>query len=181
MTNKFLSVLKFAIVLACFGALSTIVFAADLQNARNTPSTSNTADENLTGDWVMFDDDGKTPSALIAIRFADGEYRGSIKRVFANAAAPVPERCTKCKGVNKDKPLVGLEIISGVKKTGTKFSNGDVLDPFSGDTASIKIEPNAKDKTLDVTFFIGLPILGQKEVWKREAALNAPSMRVAGQ
>ena len=45
---------------------------------------------------------------------------------------PKNENCVKCKDDRKDKPLIGLEIIRGLKKDGDEYSGGTITNPADG-------------------------------------------------
>ncbi|MFT4568106.1 MAG: hypothetical protein ACI9FN_003075, partial [Saprospiraceae bacterium] len=42
--------------------------------------------------------------------------------------------CENCSGDKYNKPIVGLQIISGMTKKGANWSGGKVLDPKNGKT-----------------------------------------------
>jgi uncharacterized protein (DUF2147 family) len=43
-----------------------------------------------------------------------------------------PKVCTKCKGSDKDQPIVGLVIIKGLSPSGDHYKGGTITDPEDG-------------------------------------------------
>jgi uncharacterized protein (DUF2147 family) len=65
----------------------------------------------------------------------------------------------------RNRKLVGLEIISNLTYTVDKWK-GTIYDPESGKTYSSQIKL-ANENTLEVLGYIGTPLLGVKQIWKR--------------
>ena len=83
------------------------------------------------GLWMSFDDDGKTPTALIRISKSNGQLIGRIEKVLDTTSEPT---CSKCTDDRKNQPLVGLEIIRGSQAAphNGKWEQGRILDPDDG-------------------------------------------------
>jgi uncharacterized protein (DUF2147 family) len=47
--------------------------------------------------------------------------------------------CDQCTGAKKDKPVLGMEIITELSKNGSAYSGGKILDPDNGKTYNCKI------------------------------------------
>ncbi len=44
-----------------------------------------------------------------------------------------PKVCDKCTDARKDQPIIGMTILSGLRKTGdNEWSGGEILDPENG-------------------------------------------------
>ena len=85
------------------------------------------------GLWKTIDDDGKTEKSLVRIVDKGGVLLGTIEKVFE--ADKQDARCDKCSDDRKAKPIVGLQIIRGVKQDTddkTVWAGGEVLDPNNG-------------------------------------------------
>ena len=61
---------------------------------------------------MSYDDDGKTATALVRIVKVNDQLIGQIEKVFDQQAEAI---CRNCRGDRKNQPIVGLEIIRGVK------------------------------------------------------------------
>lgn len=65
------------------------------------------------------------------------------------------------RGAPKDAPVIGLAILSGLKKEGTEYTGGQILDPDNGKIYSSKIQVTDGGKKLNVRGYIGAPMLGR--------------------
>ena len=66
--------------------------------------------------------------------------------------------CDKCSDERKDKPLVGMTLIKGVKHSDSdaeRWDAGEILDPNNGKTYKVRLTPVDGGKTLEVRGFIG--------------------------
>lgn len=117
------------------------------------------------GTWKTIDDETKQAKSLVEISEApNGELSGKVIKLFNNPEAV----CDKCDGVQKGKPIVGLTIMSGLKKDGEGWENGKILDPKSGKLYSAKAKLIEGGKKLEVRGFLGISLLGRTQVWERQ-------------
>ena len=77
----------------------------------------------ITGIWKTFDDDTYQPAALVEITLKDGIYSGVIKKILDPSAQPTCEKCTDSR---KGKPVLGMEILTGLKKSGESYGDGRI-------------------------------------------------------
>lgn len=67
----------------------------------------------------------------------------------------------------RDRPIVGLCILSGFKYAGNgTWTGGSVYDPESGNTYQGKIRLDGSDRLM-LRGFVGISLLGRTEVWER--------------
>lgn len=93
--------------------------------------------EGVAGCWrTISDEDGKVKSQ-VCLWEKNGKLYGSIKELY-NPEEPDP-KCTKCTGWRKDKPIKGLMIVTGLKKSGDAWEGGYILDPKNGKTYKCKM------------------------------------------
>jgi uncharacterized protein (DUF2147 family) len=119
------------------------------------------------GVWKTIDDASKTEKSLVRISESGGVLTGKLEKLLDPAAKP-DAVCDKCGDERKDKPLVGLTIISGVKKSGDNLWDGGViLDPNDGKTYKVRLTPVDGGKKLEVRGYIGTPLLGRTQTWLR--------------
>lgn len=117
------------------------------------------------GTWKTIDDETKQPKALVEItEAANGELTGKIVKLFANPEAV----CEKCEGALKGKPVVGMTILTGLKKDGEEWEGGKILDPKSGKVYSAKAKLTEGGKKLEVRGFLGVALLGRTQTWERQ-------------
>jgi len=118
------------------------------------------------GLWKTIDDDGKTEKSLVRISESNGVFTGSIEKVFD--ASKQTAVCDKCEDDRKNKPLVGLQIIRGVKQDAddkTLWTGGQVLDPENGKTYKTRLKPIEGGKKLEMRGYIGF--FYRTQVWVR--------------
>ncbi|MDM1556802.1 DUF2147 domain-containing protein [Chryseobacterium indologenes] len=117
----------------------------------------------IEGKWKTIDDETKQAKSIVEIfKKSDGKYYGKISQLLTKPADP---NCTTCKDDRKGKPLVGLEIIRGLKKEGDEFTGGNITDPKTGKTYKCTITKSG-DK-LNVRGYLGLSLLGRTQVWEK--------------
>ena len=122
------------------------------------------------GLWKTIDDKTGQPTAYIRIAEVNGELQGKIEKLVRPAAQNQNPLCLECKGANKDQPLIGMTILSGLKADGDKssYSGGMILDPANGTLYRAKLSLTDDGRKLDVRGYIGMPMLGRSQVWLRE-------------
>ena len=132
---------------------------ASLAHAQATPA----------GVWKTIDDETKKEKSLIRITEAGGVYTGKLEKLLDPTAKP-DAVCDKCSDDRKDKPLVGMTLIKGVKQSESDkamWDGGEILDPNNGKTYKVRLTPVDGGKTLAVRGYIGAPLLGRTQTWVR--------------
>lgn len=119
------------------------------------------------GLWKTIDDDGKTAKSLVRISEQGGTLVGSIDKLL-DPKDPADGKCDKCSDDRKNQPVVGLQIIRGVKAEGDGvWGGGEVLDPNNGKTYRTRLKPVDGGKKLEVRGYIGAPLFGRTQTWVR--------------
>ena len=118
------------------------------------------------GLWKTIDDKTKTEKALVRVSEAGGVVTGKIEKLLAPGANQ-DAKCDKCSDDRKDKPVVGMEIIRGVKKDGDEWSGGTILDSAEGKVYKVKMTLADGGKKLDVRGYVGAPMFGRTQTWIR--------------
>jgi uncharacterized protein (DUF2147 family) len=96
-------------------------------------------------------------------------YTGKLEKLL-DPATPPDAVCEKCSDDRKDKPLLGMTLIKGVRQLdGDKdaWGGGEILDPNNGKTYKVRLTPTNRGKRLNVRGYIGLPLLGRTQTWIR--------------
>ena len=117
----------------------------------------------LTGQ-LCIDDETRQPKALVQITENGNEYQGRIIKLFANPDV----KCSKCEGDRKDKPVDGMTILWGLKKTGETYEGGKILDPKNGKIYDSKAKLVDGGQKLEVRGFMGVSLLGRTQTWDRQ-------------
>ncbi|MDQ6683547.1 MAG: DUF2147 domain-containing protein [Pseudomonadota bacterium] len=135
------------------------VLATSLACAQATP----------VGLWKTIDDETKQPKAYIRIVETNGVYSGTLEKII-DPSGPPNAVCKACTDDRKDKPLVGLQLLRGVRQNAddkTVFDGGHILDPDKGTDYRVKLKPIEGGAKLEVRGFIGFALLGRTQTWLR--------------
>ncbi|CAN7719689.1 DUF2147 domain-containing protein [Pseudoduganella sp. LjRoot289] len=125
-------------------------------------------DATPVGLWKNIDDATGKPKALIRITESNGVLQGKIEKLFRAPEQEQNPKCDKCTDARKDQPLVGLMMLSGLKKDGDEYNGGEILDPENGKIYKSKMELADGGKKLKVRGYIGVPMLGRSQTWVRQ-------------
>jgi len=120
------------------------------------------------GLWKTIDDETKTEKSLVRISEAGGVFSGKIEKLMDPAKQEA--KCDKCEGENKDKPVLGMTIVQGVKQDADDkglWAGGEILDPNNGKTYRVRLKPVDGGKKLEVRGYIGTPLIGRTQTWIR--------------
>jgi uncharacterized protein (DUF2147 family) len=126
------------------------------------------ASESPVGLWRTIDDKTGKEKSLVRIVEANGELRATIEKLFREPHEEPNPNCDKCPGERKNKPVLGMMIMTGLKKSGSEYDGGEILDPANGKTYRVKMWTAEGGKKLNVRGFIGVSLLGRTQVWLRE-------------
>ena len=120
------------------------------------------------GLWRTIDDDTGKAKSLVRIVEVNGEFRGTIEKLLREPNEDQNPVCEKCTGDKKDKSVIGMTIITGMKADDKIFAGGSILDPNNGKTYKSKMWLEEQGKKLHVRGFIGMALLGRTQIWLRE-------------
>jgi uncharacterized protein (DUF2147 family) len=123
------------------------------------------ASDPAIGVWKTIDDKTNEPSSLIKIEEVNGKLEGTIIKTFPKPNEKPLVYCTLCKDDRKDKPILGMKIMTDLKrdKPGA-WSDGRILDPEEGEIYRVKVTTE-DGKKMDVRGYIGVPLLGRTQFW----------------
>jgi len=105
---------------------------------------------------------------LVRVAEVDVEYIGTVVAVFSPPRPDAHPLCNLCEGELKDKPVVGMTILRGVRRSGDGYSTGQILDPDEGQVYRCRIKLLDDGRKLEVRGFIGIPLLGRSQTWVRK-------------
>jgi uncharacterized protein (DUF2147 family) len=121
------------------------------------------------GTWKTIDDATKKDKSLVRIVESSGVYSGTVEKII-DPDAPKDAVCRDCSDERKDKPIVGMTILRGVKQNADDkavFEGGDILDPNNGKVYRVKLKVVDNGAKLEVRGYIGTPMLGRTQTWVR--------------
>lgn len=131
-------------------------------------STHASDKDSPVGLWRTIDDKSGKERSLVRVSEANGQLQITIEKLFREPGEEPNPLCDKCPGERKNKPVTGMQIGSGLKKSGEVWSGGEILDPENGKTYKCKVWLEDKGNKLHVRGFIGVSLLGRTQVWVRE-------------
>lgn len=134
-------------------AVILLLLAAPAAFAQSTP----------VGLWKTTDDHTGQEKSLVRITQADGVISGHVEKLL-HPSKPNP-LCEKCRDERRDKPIVGLAIIDGLKQHGDVWEDGKILDPENGKIYTVRLKPIDGGKTLEVRGYLG-PFF-RTQTWSR--------------
>ena len=119
------------------------------------------------GLWRTVDDNTGKERGEVRIFENQGVLYGRIEKLFEPAAAG--KVCTKCDDDRRGKPLVGLDIIRGVRADADGgWGGGEILDPESGSIYRASLRLSDGGRKLTVRGYLLVSMLGRSQTWIRE-------------
>jgi uncharacterized protein (DUF2147 family) len=140
-------------------AIAIVIFAA----AGAAAAQSSTP----VGVWKTVNEKGE-PEGLVRIIEVGGEFRGTVEKVYSPPAPEPAPRCVDCAGELKDKPVIGMQILRGLRWDGEQYSGGEILDPNNGKFYRCLMRLADGGRKLEVRGYIGISLLGRTQVWLRD-------------
>lgn len=118
--------------------------------------------QTVTGRWTTVDDNSGKPRSVVELVERDGRLSGRIVDVFdPKEKAAV---CELCPGERRNKPIVGLEIIRDMVRSGREWTKGTIMDPETGKVYDCKIW--LEDGQLKVRGYVAF--FYRTQTWLRE-------------
>jgi uncharacterized protein (DUF2147 family) len=88
-----------------------------------------------------------------------------VEKLFKNP----DKKCTECEGANKDKAVLGMMVVNGMKENEGSLTGGTILDPNNGKVYRCSMTYDAKTGNLDVRGSLDkFGMIGRTQVWVRE-------------
>ena len=141
------------------------VFGAILITLINTITFS----QDITGTWRYIDDKTGEPKGLVKMeKQANGTYAGTALKATPRPGYTPKEFCTNCPAPYTNKPIIGMQVISGLKtEDQINYTNGKIIDPVSGKLYSLKGKVSPNGKKLFLRGYIGVSAVGRSQTWLR--------------
>jgi uncharacterized protein (DUF2147 family) len=112
----------------------------------------------ITGDWKTIDDEtGKAKSVVRLYKKSNGKLYGKIIKLYRAKGEDPDPICDKCEGSKKNKKIIGMEIVTGLKKDGNEwYADNGILDPSKGTVYDCKMWLDSEDNNkLNVRGYVG--------------------------
>ena len=120
--------------------------------------------QSIFGKWKTIDDKTGNAKSIVEIYNVDGKAYAKVLQLLEKGKEN--ELCDNCKGVKKDKPIKGMQIINGLSKDNDEWDGGKILDPKTGKEYKCYITLEEPNK-LKVRGYIGFSLLGRTQYWYR--------------
>jgi uncharacterized protein (DUF2147 family) len=117
------------------------------------------------GLWRTFDDKTGKESGAVRISESSGALYGRIERITDPARAGLS--CVACSDDRKGKPLIGLDIMRGLRRDGDAWNGGTILDPETGSIYKSSLRLDDGGRKLVVRGYVGVSLLGRSQTWIR--------------
>ncbi len=121
--------------------------------------------QDIVGYWKTIDDETHKPKSIVYIYKAkDGKYYGKIVKLFRGPDEEQNPKCDKCPGDRKNKPVIGMVILTKLEKVGNNmWDHGRILDPGNGKIYDCKMW--IENGNLQVRGYIGWSLIGRSQIW----------------
>lgn len=120
--------------------------------------------QTVIGKWKTIDDETGKQKSVVEIYENGGKIYGKVVEIFDKSKEG--KLCDECEGAKKGKPIKGMVILEGLKKKGSSWEGGTILDPNSGKVYKCIVSLESKDK-LKVRGYVGFSLLGRTQYWER--------------
>ena len=120
------------------------------------------------GRWHTIDDKTGEVKSMVTIEDRGGALSGRVTQILRKGADPAA-RCEQCADDRKGQPILGMEIIRGVKKSAGQdhWEGGEILDPEEGKLYRVRLTPLEGGAKLQVRGFLG-------PFWRNQTWVKAP-------
>lgn len=131
--------------------MKRLIFAALL----GTAATFAAAQATPAGLWRTIDDETKQERSHVRIVEQGGVLSGRIEKIADPAKQDAV--CDKCDGALKDKPVLGMTILQGVRQAegAAHWDGGTILDPNNGKVYRVRLTPKDGGRHLEVRGYLG--------------------------
>ena len=120
--------------------------------------------QTIFGKWTSRNEETNKIDSVIEVYEKEGKAFAKIVEIRN------PDRkdalCTACEDENKNKPILGLNILTGLEKNDDEWSGGNILDPRNGKIYKCYIKL-VKPNKLKLRGYIGVALFGKTAYWER--------------
>ncbi|MBL7844714.1 MAG: DUF2147 domain-containing protein [Cyclobacteriaceae bacterium] len=105
------------------------------------------AQHSILGKWKSIDDKTGETKSIVEIFERGGLVYGKVIKIFPKPGDDQDPVCNKCPEDDDrfKKKILGMEIIQGMKKDGSEYSDGHILDPEAGKVYRCKLWLESND------------------------------------
>lgn len=133
--------------------ISPALFAADIHSP--------------IGLWKTVDDQTGNEKSIVELYEENGELKGKIIKLLHPSSNDPDPKCHACPDAFKNQPIINMIFLWGLRKNGTEYTGGHILDPKTGKIYKAKLSLNDNGNKLNVRGFIGFALIGRTQIWSR--------------
>ena len=146
--------MKKLIKIASLSVFSAGFFVSNITLANSTP----------IGLWKTINEDTNQAKSYVRITQTNHVLSGKVETILDPSKQA--DICDECEGDLKNKPILGMTIITNVKDEGDGvWGEGEILDPTNGKTYTVQLTPQNDGKKLEVRGYIGF--FYRNQYWER--------------
>jgi uncharacterized protein (DUF2147 family) len=127
-------------------------------------STSISA-QTIFGKWENLDEETNKVDSVIEVYKKNGKAYAKIIEITDKSRQEA--LCDKCKGNRKNNLILGMNILTGLKKDGKEWNGGKILDPKNGKEYKCYIQLENSNK-LKIRGYYGIAAFGRTAYWFRK-------------
>lgn len=123
--------------------------------------------QSVEGRWTTYNEQTGSALSVIEIVKSGNSIEGKVSEIFLEPFQGDDPICTKCSGERKDKKVTNMNFFWGFRKSGSEWTQGNILDPQNGEVYSSKLwlEDN---NTMKVRGCGGvMDLFYRTQIWKR--------------
>ena len=119
--------------------------------------------QDIFGQWKTIDDQTGEAKSIVEIYKRDGKVFGKIVSILNPEVKDA--LCLKCEREDKNKPVLGFELIKNMTKEGRYYKNGTIFDPEHGKKYKCRLMLTENPDILQLRGYIAF--LYASQYWQR--------------